>query len=285
DRGARRRRDHLALRRPEPGLRRHAGRPDRRDRHRARRAPRALRHVARPMKALVLAAGYATRLYPLTETVAKPLLPLAGRPMLDYLLERIRTAPEIDEIHLVTNHKFADAFTEWAGSRDVVVHDDGTTSEDDRLGAIGDIQFVVDRIGLEDDLFVVAGDNLFDYSVGDDVGDLELVRKYSSVEVDANDRVTRLVEKPESPASTLVGTASYIYAREHVPLVRRYLDEGNAPDQPGRFLVWLVPRAPVYGYLAPGDWRDIGDAAQLLEADNHLRRQAGLPPRAEYSLD
>ncbi|HZR95576.1 MAG TPA: nucleotidyltransferase family protein [Gaiellaceae bacterium] len=254
------------------------------------------------MKALVLAAGYATRLYPLTETVAKPLLPLAGRPMLDYLLERIRTAPEIDEIHLVTNHKFADAFTEWAASRNVVVHDDGTTSEDDRLGAIGDIQFVVDRIGLDDDLFVVAGDNLFDYSVGDyvrfwrgkgdgsaivlyDVGDLELVRKYSSVEVDANDRVTRLVEKPESPESTLVGTASYIYAREHVPLVRRYLDEGNAPDQPGRFLVWLVPRAPVYGYLAPGEWRDIGDAAQLLEADNHLRRQAGLPPRAEYSLD
>src|SRR5581483_9505489 len=261
DRGARRRRDHLALRRPEPGLRRHAGRPDRRDRHRARRAPRALRRVARPMKALVLAAGYATRLYPLTEPVAKPLLPLAGRPMLDYLLERIRTAPEIDEIHLVTNHKFADAFTEWAASRNVVVHDDGTTSEDDRLGAIGDIQFVVDRIGLDDDLFVVAGDNLFDYSVGDyvrfwrgkgdgsaivlyDVGDLELVRKYSSVEVDANDRVTRLVEKPESPESTLVGTASYIYAREHVPLVRRYLDEGNAPDQPGRFLVWLVPRAP-----------------------------------------
>jgi glucose-1-phosphate thymidylyltransferase len=255
------------------------------------------------VKALILAAGYATRLYPLTETVAKPLLPLAGRPMLDYLLDRIREADEIDEIHLVTNHKFAASFAEWASTRDVVVHDDGTTSEDDRLGAIGDIQFVVDRIGAEDDdLYVVAGDNLFDHSLADyvrfwrgkgdgsaivlyDVGDLELVKKYSSIDVDANDRVTHLVEKPERPTSTLVGTASYIYHRDHVPLIRRYLDEGNAPDQPGRFLVWLAPRAPVYGYRATGDWRDIGDAAQLLEADNHLRALAGLPGREAYALD
>jgi glucose-1-phosphate thymidylyltransferase len=254
------------------------------------------------VKALILAAGYATRLYPLTRSVAKPLLPLAGRPMLDYLLERMSESPEISEVHLVTNRKFADAFREWAEPRDVVVHDDGTTSEDDRLGAIGDIQFVVDRIGAGDDLFVVAGDNLFDYSVDDyvdfwrgkgdgsaivlyDVGDLALVPKYSSVDIDANDRVTSLVEKPESPTSTLVGTASYIYHRDHVPLIRRYLDEGNAPDQPGRFLVWLVPRAPVYGYRATGDWRDIGDAAQLLEADNHLRSRAGLPTRDAYALD
>jgi glucose-1-phosphate thymidylyltransferase len=254
------------------------------------------------MKALILGAGYATRLYPLTKTIAKPLLPLANRPMLDYLLDRIREADEIDEIHLVTNHKFAGSFGEWAASRDVIVHDDGTTSEDDRLGAIGDMQFVIDAIGLDDDLLVVAGDNLFDYSVADyvgwwrgkgeasgvvlyDVGDLELVKKYSSVVVDEHERVTTLVEKPEAPTSTLVATASYIYHRSHVPLVKRYLDEGNPPDQPGRFLVWLVPRAPVYGYRAGGDWRDIGDAAQLLEADNHLRAAARLPARESYSLD
>src|SRR4051812_37800395 len=166
------------------------------------------------MKALILGAGYATRLYPLTKTIAKPLLPLAGRPMLDYLVDRIREVDEIDEIHVVTNHKFAGSFGEWAASRDVIVHDDGTTSEDDRLGAIGDIQFVVDRTSLDDDLLVVAGDNLFDYSVADfvnwwhdkgeasavvlyDVGDLELVKKYSSVDVDADDRLTGFVEKPE----------------------------------------------------------------------------------------
>src|SRR5258708_535526 len=118
------------------------------------------------MKALILAAGYATRLYPLTETVAKPLLPLAGRPMLDYLLDRIHEVEEIDEIHVVTNHKFAQSFADWARTRDVVVHDDGTTSEEDRLGATGDIQFVIERAGLaRDDLIVIAGDNLFDYSL------------------------------------------------------------------------------------------------------------------------
>lgn len=255
------------------------------------------------MKAIILAAGYATRLYPLTETRAKPLLPLAGRPMLDYLLDRIREAREIDEVHVVTNHKFAEPFAEWASSRDVVVHDDGTTSEGDRLGAIGDIQFVIESAGLEDeDLIVIAGDNLFDFSVagyvswwqgkGDasavvlyDVGNLELVRKYSSVELDENEQLLSFIEKPENPTSTLVATASYIYHRSHVPFIRRYLDEGNAPDQPGRLVAWLVPRLPVYGFTATGDWRDIGDAGQLLEADNRLRELAGLPTRNSYSLD
>lgn len=254
------------------------------------------------MKALILAAGYATRLYPLTKAVAKPLLPLAERPMLDYLLDRIREVAEIDATHVVTNHKFADAFAEWAATRNVVVHDDGTTSEDDRLGAIGDIAFVVERAGLaDDDLLVVAGDNLFDYSLADcvswwrgkgeasavvlyDVGDLELVKKYSSVELDPDERLTGFVEKPERPTSTLVATAAYLYHRAHVPLVERYLAEGNPPDQPGRLVAWLVPRAPVYGYRAGGDWRDIGDAGQLLEADNHLRGLAGLPLRNSYSL-
>ena len=255
------------------------------------------------MKAIILAAGYATRLYPLTKTLAKPLLPVGGRPMLDYLLDRLREADAIDEIHVVTNHKFADAFADWARTRDVRVHDDGTASEDDRLGAIGDIAFVIEQAGLEDeDLFVVAGDNLFDYSLADylrwwrdkgeasavvlyDVGSLELVKQYSSVELDEAGRLHSFVEKPEDPRSSLVATASYIYHRAHAPLIRRYLEEGNAPDQPGRFVAWLVPRVPVYGYTVTGDWRDIGDASQLLEADNRLRGLAGLPARDSYSLD
>jgi glucose-1-phosphate thymidylyltransferase len=256
------------------------------------------------MKALILAAGYATRLYPLTESIAKPLLPLAGRPMLDYLLDRIREAHEVDAVHVVTNHKFAADFSDWASTRPgVVVHDDGTTSEDDRLGAIGDIAFVVRNAQLEhDDLLVIAGDNLFDYSLADfvafwrsktsasavvlyDVGDLELVKKYSSVDLDDDRRLTGFTEKPEHPTSTLVATAAYIYDREHVPLLDRYLGDGNAPDQPGRFLAWLVPRVPVYGYTAGGEWRDIGDASQLLEADNRMRELQGLPARASYALD
>ncbi len=255
------------------------------------------------MKAIILAAGYATRLYPLTKTLAKPLLPVGGRPMLDYLLDRLREADAIDEIHVVTNHKFADAFADWARTRDVLVHDDGTASEDERLGAIGDIAFVIEQAGLEDeDLLVVAGDNLFDYSLAGylrwwrdkgeasavalyDVGSLELVKQYSSVELDEAGRLRSFVEKPEDPKSSLVATASYIYHRAHAPLIRRYLEEGNAPDQPGRFVAWLVPRVPVYGYTVTGDWRDIGDAGQLLEADNRLRGLAGLPARDSYALD
>jgi glucose-1-phosphate thymidylyltransferase len=254
------------------------------------------------VKAIILAAGYATRLYPLTRSMAKPLLPLAGRPMLDYLLDRLHEADEIDEIHLVTNHKFADAFSDWAGTRDVRVHDDGTTSDEDRLGAIGDIQFVIDTARLaNDDLIVIAGDNLFDYSIDDyvrwwrekgvanavalyDVGDLELVTQYSNVDVDGTERLLAFTEKPQEPTSTLVATAAYIYHRAHVPEIRRYLDEGNAPDQPGRLVAWFVPRVPVYGYRAGGEWRDIGDAEQLLEADNRLRELAGLPARDSYAL-
>jgi len=254
------------------------------------------------MKALILAAGYAIRLYPLTETVAKPLLPLAGRPMLDYLLDKIREVPDIDEVHLVTNHKFAADFAEWASGRGVTVHDDGTTSEDDKLGAIGDTQFVIERVGIDDGLLVIAGDNLFDYSLADatrwwqskgaanavvvyDVGDLELVKQYSNVELDENDRLTSFIEKPQEPNTTLAATAAYFYHRSLVPRIREYLDEGNSPDQPGRLVAWFVPRAPVYGYRVSGDWRDIGDAAQLLDADNHLRAETGLPTRAAYSLD
>jgi glucose-1-phosphate thymidylyltransferase len=260
------------------------------------------------MKAVILAAGYATRLYPLTQTVAKPLLPVAERPMIDHLLDRIAEVDAIDAVHVVTNHKFADSFLRWAGAREplgvpIDVHDDGTTSEDDRLGAIGDIRFVVERAGIEDDdLLVVAGDNLFDYSLAEyvrwwhgkgeasavalyDVGDFDLVRRYSSVELDGAERVVVLVEKPEHPETTLVATATYLFHRAHVPLVERYLAEGNSPDQPGRFVAWLVPRAPVYGYRFDGEWRDIGDAEQLLEADNRLRGRAGLPLRAAYAID
>jgi glucose-1-phosphate thymidylyltransferase len=255
------------------------------------------------MHALILAAGYGTRLYPLTQTVAKPLLPLAGRPMVDYLLDAIHAVDEVEAVHLVTNGKFAASFLEWAKARDVQVHDDGTTSEDERLGAIGDIQFVVDRAGLQhEDLLVVAGDNLFDFSLADyvrwwhgkgeasavalhDVGSRELAAHYGVAELDENERLRSFVEKPDEPQSTLAATAAYVYHRAHVPLVRRYLDEGNVPDQPGRLVEWLLARVPVYGYRMDGDWRDIGDAGQLLEADNRLRQLAGLPRRDSYSVE
>jgi glucose-1-phosphate thymidylyltransferase len=255
------------------------------------------------VKAILLCAGYATRLYPLTEQVPKMLLPVGGRPVLDWLWERLQEVPDLETTHLVTNARFAPAFREWADRRGVEVHDDGTTSNDDRLGAIGDIQLVIDRAGLVgSDLLVAAGDNLFDFSLRDfvewwrakdggsalavyDVEERELARQYGIVELDGDERAVSMIEKPEEPPSTLAATATYLYHRDHVELVRSYLDDGNTPDAPGNFLVWLHSRAPVYGYRFSGEWIDIGDREQLREADNRLRRRLGLPERAAYSLD
>ena len=256
------------------------------------------------MKAIVLAGGYATRLRPLTNDRSKCLLPVGGKPMLDWILERLRAVDEIDEVHVVTNSRFAADFERWASAKPgVTVHDDGTRSNEDRLGAIGDVAFTLDRAGIAgEDVMVVAGDNLFDYDLGDyvrfwrgkgvasavavrDVGDLRLASQYGIVALDEDDRVVEFVEKPAEPKSTLAATATYIYHREHVPLVARYLAEGNPPDQSGSFFEWLRAREPVYGYRFAGSWLDIGDHEQLLAADNMLRRARGLPEREQYELD
>jgi glucose-1-phosphate thymidylyltransferase len=250
------------------------------------------------LKALILAAGYATRLRPLTDSTPKQLLPVGARPMLDWILDKLRETGA-EEIHLVTNARFADDFERWAAGKDVQVHDDGTTSNDDRLGAIGDIRFVQEHADLDDDLLVIAGDNLFDYSLRDfeefwrakdgsavavyDVGDLGLATQYGVIAVDADDRITAFVEKPPNPESTLAATATYLYTREHASRVPEYLAAGNPPDAPGNLVAWLYQRAPVFAYRFPGEWHDIGDHGQLLEADNRMRRREGLPERDTYS--
>lgn len=256
------------------------------------------------MKSIVLAGGYATRLRPLTDDLSKCLLPVGGRPMLDWLLDRVEQVEEIDEVHVVTNSRFAQDFERWAMFRPgVTVHDDGTTSNEDRLGAIGDVAFTLERAGIvDDDVIVIAGDNLFDYDLQElvdfwrgkgvasavavrDVGDLRLASRYGVVELDEDDRVVAFEEKPPAPTSTLCATATYVYHREHLPLVGRYLEEGNPPDQSGSFFEWLMAREPVYGYWFTGAWLDIGDREQLLLADNMLRRAQGLPERDEYALE
>ena len=258
------------------------------------------------MKSIILAAGYATRLRPLTEHTAKPLLPIAGRPMIDHICDKIAELREIDQIHVVTNHRFAGAFSAWAGSRaglPVTVHDDGTVSNEDRLGAIGDIQFTIERAGLAgDDVLIIAGDNLFDFSLVEYVAfwrgkpdgsaialyrcpDPELVKQYSIVELDSSERVTSFTEKPANPTTDLVAIATYLYRREHLALIDQYLAEGNSKDQPGNLVAWLHERVPVYGYRFAGDWLDIGDQSQLLEADNRVRARLGLPTRESYSPD
>jgi glucose-1-phosphate thymidylyltransferase len=226
--------------------------------------------------------------------------------VLDWIFDRVAEVRELEGVHLVTNSRYAQQFIEWAGARGdgVVVHDDGTTSNDDRLGAIGDIAFAVERGGLEgDDLLVIAGDNLIEFSLEDyvafwrrkdgpasalgvyDVGDLELATHYGIVELDGEDRVIGLVEKPADPPSTLAATATYIYDRAHVDLLDEYLAGGGSTDAPGNLLVWLHTRAPVYGYRFEGGWFDIGNLEQLQEADTRLRVREGLPVRAAYTPD
>jgi glucose-1-phosphate thymidylyltransferase len=248
------------------------------------------------VKALILAAGYATRLSPLTDDRPKQLLPVGGKPIVDWIVEKIFEAG-ITDIHLVTNARFAPLFRGWAQGTSITIHDDGTATNETRLGAIGDMQFV----GLDDDLLVIAGDNLFDFSLADfvafwrahegsavavdDVGDRELAKKYGVVAVDGERRITAFVEKPEDPPSTLAATATYLYSRAHARLVDEYLAEGRNPDQPGNFVAWLHRREPVYAYAFEGGWYDIGDRDQLLAADNRLRERLGLPLRNAYSVD
>jgi glucose-1-phosphate thymidylyltransferase len=259
------------------------------------------------VKAIILGAGYATRLRPLTEKLAKPLLPVGGRPMIDYIYDKIAEVEEVDAVHVVTNQKFASNFEDWAaqmnGRLPVTVHNDGTLSNEDRLGAIGDIRLTVERAGLAgDDLLIVAGDNVFDFSLVDYIAfwrgkgdgscialyqcpDMGLVKQYSIVELDEQDRITSFIEKPQDPTTNLVGIAIYIYHRDHVPLIQQYLEAGNSPDQPGNFIAWLHKQVPVYGYRFGGIWLDIGNHQQLLSADNLLRERNGLPQRDQYSVD
>jgi glucose-1-phosphate thymidylyltransferase len=232
---------------------------------------------------VILAAGYATRLYPLTLERPKALLEVGGRPILEHLLDRL--APiGLEHVYVVTNAKFAPQFREWAAGRaEVTVVDDGTSSDETRLGAIGDLALVIEREQLDDDLLVAAGDSLFSESLEGfgrccagretpvvavyDAGSLEAIRRYSSIVVDANGRITAFEEKPAAPKSTLTAIALYYYPRAVLPLVRRYLDEGNNPDQPGRLVEWLYPRVPVYTWAVPGRWFDIGSPETLREAD------------------
>jgi glucose-1-phosphate thymidylyltransferase len=242
------------------------------------------------MKVIILAAGYATRLYPLTLTQPKPLLPVAGKPMMEYVLDNLAPIPGLDRAYVVTNAKFASHFQMWsAGYRpsnsqlQFTVVNDGSTDESNRLGAIGDLHLVLTREAIDDEVIVVAGDNLFDHDLADfgrvarlknapvlavyDVGDLEAIRKYNAITLDSEGRITFFEEKPAHPTSTLTGIALYYYPRSSLAMIKQYLAEGNNPDQPGRLVQWMYPRTPFYTWKVPGVWYDIGSKETLEEAN------------------
>jgi len=248
------------------------------------------------MNALILAAGYATRLYPLTLNKAKPLLEVGGKPIIEWLFDNLASVSALETAYIVTNDKFASDFQSWANNyrdrsvsvkgqsgSDIKIINDGSKSDDDKLGAIGDINLVLTRENLiNDDLLVIAGDNLFQQPLSDfvnaakrsqatvavhDVGNLEAMKKYGTVTVDTNGVITNFEEKPDKPKSTLAAVALYYYSREVLPLFTTYLAAGNNPDQPGLFLQWLYTRKPVNTFEIKGRWLDIGSKETLENAD------------------
>ncbi len=245
------------------------------------------------MNALILAAGYATRLYPLTLDKAKPLLVVGCKPIIEWAVDNLVGVPDLDTIYVVTNDKFATDFEVWSERYQerhpefkFKVINDGSTSDEDKLGAIGDINLVVTRQNLaQSSLLVVAGDNLFTESLADfvdcargtdatvavyDVGDIEAIKKYGNITVDADGIITRFEEKPKSPQGTLAAIALYYYSPAVLSLLTTYLAAGNNPDQPGRFVQWLYARKPVKTFQIKGKWLDIGSKETLDNADQIL---------------
>jgi len=250
------------------------------------------------MKLIILAAGYATRLYPLTLNQPKPLLKVAGKPMVEHVLDNIASIPYIDHAYVVTNAKFADHFQAWSDNYrhpqvrfKITIVNDGGTDESNKLGAIGDMHFVLGKHQIGDDIIVVGGDNLFSNDLADfgefcvetkapvlavyDVGDLEEIKKYNAIEVDEEGRITFFEEKPAEPKSTLTGIALYYYPRSALRLIHEYIAEGNNPDQPGRLVQWMYKRVPFYTWKVPGLWYDVGSKETLEEANEVFARFAG----------
>ena len=247
------------------------------------------------MNVLILAAGYATRLYPLTLDKAKPLLEVGGKPIIEWLMDNLVDVPDLETIYIVTNDKFASDFQAWSKRhRDqqpkfkFKIINDWSKSDEDKLGAIGDINFVVTRENLtRNGLLIIAGDNLFTESLAGfvasakgtkatvavyDVGDIEAIKKYGNIAVNAEGVITHFEEKPDKPRGTLAAIALYYYSPEALSLLRTYLAAGNNPDQPGRFVQWLYTRKPVKTFQLKGQWLDIGSKETLEKANKIFQK-------------
>jgi glucose-1-phosphate thymidylyltransferase len=232
------------------------------------------------LKAIILAAGYATRLYPFTKNTPKTLLPIAGKPILEYTIEQIAACQGIDRIYLVTNSLFYEAFSRWlktyrSSAPEIILVDDGTRENSKRRGSIGDLQLAIESQRLDDDLLVICSDKMFEFKLSDfvdyfgerreaanacfDTGDLEAVRgKHGCVLIDSEGRIVEFQEKPLKPKSTVQSIAFYIFPQASLHLVGKYLEEAGIPDAPGFLLQWLYQRIPVYAYMFTEPCYDVG---------------------------
>ena len=230
------------------------------------------------MRCLILAAGYATRLYPITENFPKPLLDVNGKSIIDWLIDDIEDNKLVDEYIIISNHKFYNHFLSWKENSKlkdkITILDDGTTSNENRLGAVNDIEFAIDRLSIDDDLMILAGDNLLDFSLRDFVlyfnnknatsimryytDDQKRLIKSANIKIDDMDKVTDMIEKPENPISNWCSPAFYILKRDDLKYVKIALNDGCGYDAPGSFICWLHKKSPVYAFEMPGKRYDIG---------------------------
>jgi glucose-1-phosphate thymidylyltransferase len=245
------------------------------------------------MKGLILAAGYGTRLYPLTLDRPKPLIKVGGKPILERLLEKLESIESCDEVYVVTNDKFYNMVVSWLRDRSfsfsVKVINDRTKSNDDRLGAIGDIDLVLGKEKPKDDVLIMAGDNLFEFDIIDfvnfarkkkllsvalyDVKSTELAKKYGIVILDSSDKISDFQEKPESPKSTLASTGIYYLPKGKLGMLDDYMKTDLVKDAPGNYIRWMTENDDVCGYVFTEGWYDIGDKNSLQKADLEYRER------------
>lgn len=229
------------------------------------------------MKCLILAAGYATRLYPLTENYPKPLLQVRGKTIIDWLIDDIESCKEVNEYIVISNHRYAGHFKKWAAEKQkkVTILDDGTTTNDNRLGAVRDIQYAIEHLQLDDDMLVIAGDNLLDFSLTSFISyakdknsscimryyepEKEKLLKCGVVTIDEDDLVLNMTEKSPAPATHWCCPPFYYYSRQDAKLVHRGIAEGCGVEAPGSFIAWLCDKNKVYAMEMPGNRYDIGN--------------------------
>lgn len=229
------------------------------------------------MKCLILAAGYATRLYPLTENFPKPLLEVGDKTILDWLVDDIDNASLVDEYVVISNHKFAHHFDDWAKTKKqkISVVDDGTSTNETRLGAVKDIQYAIDQLKLDDDMLVIAGDNVLDFSLTKFIeyakgkntscimryyeSDEKKLLKCGVVTVDENDKILNMTEKSPNPATHWCCPPFYYYSKADAKLVQKGIDSGCGTDAPGSYIAWLCQQTTVHAMEMPGKRYDIGN--------------------------
>lgn len=237
------------------------------------------------IKVLLLAAGYATRLYPLTRDIPKPLLKVGERSIIDHILAKLEEIKEIEEIYIVTNDKFDSTFVDWSKNFkhffNIKIINDGTKSNEDRLGAVGDIHFVVQQEKINDDLLVIAGDNLFGFSLlafadffrnknssvvaFHDLKNLELVKERYGVGILDGSKVVDFEEKPTAPKSSLASTACYFFKRNDLTHIQDLVKMGKV-DAPGNLIKYLAQNSQIHGFVFDEHWFDVGSFESLEEA-------------------